>query len=859
MAGHHLNENEQAANGPLPGDHALVEAERRGSASVASPGYYPSLNGAEMCGADRSGCFPFASFGGSFTDANTVFAWKSEDEYQGVTFLCNREPGELFLCGGNLPKPHPPVLPGPYIAKVDATTGRQIWRTYLENANVTDHWIGVNNLNILANGTIVTAWSNQIALLDADTGRILRTGVLPSGEAPPEDSHFKHLTVAPDGTLILKNQTRSAEIREQGTMALMKGVRKGLKMPPSILVAIDGETLEVLDTAQLPELAATPHGITTYDGKIAIYTGATEAAYRHFWDPESETLSQDESWVVSGYLTEGQSTGDAPGIMGDWIVIQTNGIGGKVPSSVVAINQHDPARITSVTPFGPLKRLQASFAPPKTCIDTENDMLYSADAGVGKVAGIRLAQDTGEMTTEFVVEATTLTFQPLIGPSDERVLVLTNMKGDLPLMNALVDVASGKYKEQVTWREAATGRVLAESDFFEPLTFNSLIVPGYGGRMYYPTGSGFYVLQVGPATRSPTTNGAVKMTDTKDVTEQDEVRDFDFETLRGRRYVELFAVGPEWITVYNSIGLSEGPPELWDHLDVDAAAKQLGVEKVVKNGPHWWMADRATLRFGVEETTVGGIGFRTAAKLPAFIAKSGGVEPPQYKVLEAKKEGVNVYAAGEHLYELISPDGQAFVLQSSNIPPEELATLGDRLTPAEGWHSRKRILKEDWEIAMAGKVKVAADELKNIYNLPPQEDEPEQQPGEAKNLDVAIAVFPGPESARQAFDEFSSLVEAGTVRSEGAVLVTRNSEGEMQAQERDIGRFGHKKVVPGIVEAMDENLPPGAAGIIAIYDQAHAADAGRALKNAFTTSVAGLDHVRPKQFKAAMQKAQAQL
>jgi len=493
-----LTDNEKAANGPLPGDHTLVEEEHRGSASVASPGYYPSLNGAEMCGADRSGCFPYATFGGSLTEPNQVFAWKSEDDYQGVTFLCNREPGELFLCGGNLPEAKPPVLPGPYVARVDATTGREIWRTYVENANVTGHWIGVNNLNILANGTIVTAWSNQIALLDADTGRILQTGSLPSGEAPPEDSHFKHLTVAPDGTLILKNQTRAAGITDQGTMAMIKGIRKGMKMPPSIFVAVDGETFEVLDTVQLPELAATPHVITTLDGRIAIYTGATEAAYLCFWDPDARKLSLDESW--SGpYLEEGQSTGDAPGTMGDWIVIQTNGIGAKVPSSVVAINQHDPGRRTSVSPFGPLGRLQMSFAPPKTCIDLENGMFYSADAGVGKVAGIRLDQGTGEMTTEFVVETTTLTFQPLIGPKDKRVLVLTNMKGKIPVMNALMDVVTGKYTEQVTWRDAATGRMLAESDFFEPLTFNSLVVPGYGGRMYYPTNTGFYTLQVRPA------------------------------------------------------------------------------------------------------------------------------------------------------------------------------------------------------------------------------------------------------------------------------------------------------------------------------------------------------------------------
>jgi hypothetical protein len=174
-------------------------------------------------------------------------------------------------------------------------------------------------------------------------------------------------------------------------------------------------------------------------------------------------------------------------------------MGGKVPSSVVAIHVRDGKRQNSIVPFGELKRTQMSLAPPKTCIDVENNMLYSADAGVGKVAGIRLDQATGEMKTEFLVDCTTLTFQPLIGPKDKRVVMLSNMKGFVPGMGAVLDLVTGKYKEQVTWRDAATGRLLAESDFFEPLTINSLVVPGYGGRFYYPTNTGFLTLQVRPA------------------------------------------------------------------------------------------------------------------------------------------------------------------------------------------------------------------------------------------------------------------------------------------------------------------------------------------------------------------------
>jgi hypothetical protein len=37
---------------------------------------------------------------------------------------------------------------------------------------------------------------------------------------------------------------------------------------------------------------------------------------------------------------------------------------------------------------------------------------------------------------------------------------------------------TGNHKEQLTWRDAATGRILAESDFFEPPSINGFTPPG---------------------------------------------------------------------------------------------------------------------------------------------------------------------------------------------------------------------------------------------------------------------------------------------------------------------------------------------------------------------------------------------
>jgi hypothetical protein len=121
-----------------------------------------------------------------------------------------------------------------------------------------------------------------------------------------------------------------------------------------------------------------------------------------------------------------------------------------------------------------------------------------------KVAGIKIDPATGKLSTAFVLDDITNTFQPVFGPADKRVLVLTNIKLPLEIEPILMAVGLANYSEQVTWRDAGTGEILAESDFFEPLTINSLTPPGFGGRVYFPTavGKGFYILQPMPAAAS---------------------------------------------------------------------------------------------------------------------------------------------------------------------------------------------------------------------------------------------------------------------------------------------------------------------------------------------------------------------
>lgn len=493
-------DNEKAANGPLPGDLGKVAEEWAKSQQLDNPGYFKSLNGAEVGDAQRSQCYPAASFLGSMTGSNRVFAWRSRDSYQGVLFMNNRRPGELYLTGGNNPPPRGPVPPGPFVARVDATTGKEIWRAYLENGNASGAWVGAANLNILPDGNIPISFGNTLVKLDGDTGRILQRVALPTGPAPPEGSNHKHLTIAPDGTLIIKNQTRATPCDIQGTLAAFQCPGGVQASPGSNICAVDPNTFEIYHDIDVPENTVTPHTITTFEGKIAIYAPSYLRSYRFFWDPRKKKLSQDPDWVISSYLEPGQTSGDAPGILGDWVVIQVNGLPSKVASSVVAINQRDPQRITRVYPFGKEVPTGVSWAPPKSAVDVENSMVFSADQGMMKIGGIRLDLETGGMTTVWTLDAATSALQALYGPADRRVLGTARAERGTTL-EQLNQTFAPNYRQQALWLEAKTGRVLAESSFFEPMNFNTLLTPGFGGRFYYMWDQGFIVLQVMPAAK----------------------------------------------------------------------------------------------------------------------------------------------------------------------------------------------------------------------------------------------------------------------------------------------------------------------------------------------------------------------
>jgi hypothetical protein len=114
------------------------------------------------------------------------------------------------------------------------------------------------------------------------------------------------------------------------------------------------------------------------------------------------------------------------------------------------------------------------------------------------LAGISIDPGSGTPTVVWTVDDATSAFQTIIGPKDQRVLVVSNI-------NPATEVTDPNRTEQVTWRNMMTGELLAQSEFVEPMSGGALLVPGYGGRIYFMSENGFIVYHVttAPPTAAP--------------------------------------------------------------------------------------------------------------------------------------------------------------------------------------------------------------------------------------------------------------------------------------------------------------------------------------------------------------------
>ena len=198
--------------------------------------------------------------------------------------------------------------------------------------------------------------------------------------------------------------------------------------------------------------------------------------------------------------------------------------------------------------------------------------------------------------------------------------------------------------------------------------------------------------------------------------------------MRGVRYGEVLAMflrdtGLE-AEVYGTQMLNDCPQELWETLDADEIAKDMGAVFAKLNGPRYWVLDGLGSKVAVIEPVFkdfNGIQMRRIATIPIGADFAAG----PYTIRNVNRGAVFFFDAGKTVYELVDPDGRALVMQARcigidpNMTEESLANLGGRLALPEGWSYRTRVLDAELVVdTSATLATVVQDEFENTYTLP---------------------------------------------------------------------------------------------------------------------------------------------
>lgn len=406
----------------------------------------------------------------------------------GIWNLATRGPGELVVLAGALGA-NTGSAGGPFVAMLDADSLREQWRTRLLPPGTTGEWNYPGSVGIPANGFLYALFGYRLAKLDAASGRVLAITVLPTAQRPA-DVAYNGFVATSDGTLVMKSLHRVPGCTVDGFRAVM-GDCGSAATPPSMLVAVDPESMKVVSVLQAPEALGGRITATAWNGRDLIYAPGQDFVHRFVW--EGAQLRRDESWGPVAYRLEGQTTATAAAAMGAVVVLQTNALPSRTPMSILAISQADAQRVWRLQPF---RDRPGSFMPSMPTVDPDAQTVFSFDGGANRLVALQFNLDSG-LTELWQAQQSSFSFSALIGPTGDRVFISSATE------------ANGRFnyeRERVVWREASTGAELASGPWVERGA-GLVITPDCGGTVYYPTvGSGklykFRLRQSGTAARS---------------------------------------------------------------------------------------------------------------------------------------------------------------------------------------------------------------------------------------------------------------------------------------------------------------------------------------------------------------------
>lgn len=197
--------------------------------------------------------------------------------------------------------------------------------------------------------------------------------------------------------------------------------------------------------------------------------------------------------------------------------------------------------------------------------------------------------------------------------------------------------------------------------------------------------------------------------------------------LRNQRYCEVLVGKRNWlkleVKVFNTQGLNLCPEEQWKTLSKESIEKAFDASFVILNGPRYWTMDEiqaaGTTVNNVRES-FGGIEMNLRATIQLSLLKQF-LGSKQFTPNEITRTTNFIYRAGSAVYELTSPGGDVYVMQSysqfvnPSLNMRDLPILGEQLKLPAGWTYRSRVLDQDLSLIANGIAYVLQDNLSNSY------------------------------------------------------------------------------------------------------------------------------------------------
>ena len=191
---------------------------------------------------------------------------------------------------------------------------------------------------------------------------------------------------------------------------------------------------------------------------------------------------------------------------------------------------------------------------------------------------------------------------------------------------------------------------------------------------------------------------------------------------RGDRYGEVVLIrrngfkleGEVWATA----GMNDCPAEQWQALRPEVIRGETGAMAVLLNGPRYFLPNSvASTKNDRQRRKFGDLQMQRVASVQIDPRQAG----RHYVERTVKRTTTFVFHRGEEIYQLKSPQGDVYVMQSMSqivdpsLSMKDLSGLAMRLNLPRGWTYEAITLDEDLHLVANGAAVVLQDDLSNTY------------------------------------------------------------------------------------------------------------------------------------------------